>query len=267
MSVLPSGVRGALTHDTRFPHSVNDSNALPFAFGNGPQPITQQPPTGFDVATAYTGSNDNALGPAANEAAINYGVFMDREAWNDRSTGPEMLNFIRAKTRSAMGTGEVYEALSLSSLNWNLKNDVNFQAEFFHPTANSLMETYKLFGVQNGEASYSDLDDAPFVLHHVARRAKFPNYWSSLDSLKTHRGSVRENDELWLLIRRYEHETPLQITKRRNKNSPGALTHYWQLEPYVSSGQSCFVSLWFLDFKLCADLISIFVGLIGVCVC
>lgn len=156
---------------------------------SSPQPITQQPPTGFEVPTAYTGSNDNALGPASNEAAINYGVFMDRDAWTDRSTGPEMLNFIRAKTRSAMGTGEVYEALSLSSLNWNLKNDVNFQAEFFHPTANTLMETYKLFGVQNGEATFSDLDDAPFVLHHVARRAKFPNYWSSLDSLKTHRSA------------------------------------------------------------------------------
>ncbi len=110
----------------------------------------------------------------------------------------------------------------------------NFQAEFFHPTADVLMETYKLFGVQNGEATFSDLDDAPFVLHHVARRAKFPSYWSSLESLKTGRGSVRENDELWLLIRRYEHETPLQVTKRRSKTTPAALTHYWQVEPYVS---------------------------------
>jgi len=233
---MQPGVSSALANPTRFPERPNDLGELPFGYTNGPSPIVTNP-SGLDGYLRYTGARDLVEGPDTVNGSINYGIFIDRARWSPAHTGKSMLIFIRAKTTSKMQVGVQYEAYSISALNALLGKDVNFIDEFHQSTAQNLMQTFKLFGVQQNqprEETPTEFLGGHFQNHHVARRARFPSYWSMIDSKKQHRGSVMENDELYLIIRRYELDKPIVAAKKQSRGPPRTLTHYWQIVPYVS---------------------------------
>ncbi len=234
--MLPGPISHSLAHDTRFQRQI-PGDVAPFNFTAGHN-VQYSDPTGglFDPSYSSAGTNDLVEGPDTVNGSINYGIFMDRMKWQPNCTGKSMLNFIRARTHSKMQVGVAYETYSLSTLNSLLRYNLSFQVEFNDASAENLLDTFRLFGVQQNEQSESfEVNADHFQNHHVARRARLPSYWSAIESKKNHRSSIRENDELWLLARRHPLTEPRLVKKPRL--APGLdrlITGYWQFEPYVS---------------------------------
>lgn len=232
--MFPGPIRTSLARDETFQRRPE---GLPFSITEGPRANLSDPSGGrADPRIAYKGSRDLTIGPDTVHGTINYGIFMDRDKWAPHCTGRQMLNFIRAKTHSKIQVGVSYEAYSLSVLNSKLKHDINFLMEFDDSSAENLMDTFRLFGVQLNEKEVTlDPTADHFQMHHVARRARFPSYWSAIESRKNHRGSIRENDELWLLVRRYKLQDERVVKRPRLAHvTERIVTHYWQIVPYVS---------------------------------
>lgn len=99
-----------------------------------------------------------------------------------------------------------YELLSLSALNWKLKNDAEFLTEFNQNTCEKLMDTYKFIGLQRHQESKTmthDFED-PCLTFTVSKRVRMPSVWTAIECKQVHKGAVQEGDVLYFVLRRFK---------------------------------------------------------------
>lgn len=100
------------------------------------------------------------------------------------------------------------------------------------------MDTFKMMGIQLGENTITSFMNENHIQNFtVSRRAVFPAYWTAIDSNQMHRGAYQAMDKLYLIVRRYKFDSPLEVKRKRDASTKDIINGYWQLMPYVSTNQ------------------------------
>lgn len=150
--------------------------------------------------------------------------------------GGSLITFIRTKGQGTSKVNVKHQFISLPRLNFKLRHDQRYITEFNQKSAEKLLNTFQLVGVQQGQEA-NNVDSEYGIDHaqtfHIQKRAKTPNIWAAIETRKQTRGTVREGDVLYLIAMRFQMNDNFEL------NPPGAsakeLRWIWQFVPYVSS--------------------------------
>ena len=223
-----------LSHPSAVGQRVDFLNpAGPYATGHFSLPLGD--PGGLGATQGDDEGRHANSGVQDTNGRVTYAFFINNLFWKDHHSGANQYTFVSAVADSKQRISASHRMLSVSMLNFMLKEDALFIKQYDSPTCEKLVREWRPLGVQlNEDANRVD----QFVDHKqvfsISGRARMVNYWQAVMTFAKHKNgvSVRPLDELYfLLVRR-------KFTANEMANGYRlASKHYWQYVPYISQNR------------------------------
>jgi hypothetical protein len=211
----------ALVNPTTFPHS--DQIGMPPGARNTSGPGVNFG-SGFGMSgLAMPGTNflyaPNHMGVGVNDTnqTVNSKIYVARNDHSPYLAGCHQICFVHTEPQRKSNMAPAHTILGWSQLNrllWDVNEPAGRQKYQDTFDGQEILNDWKFYGVQANNPPEFSTDNVQHVqTFHFARRVRCPNYWAAQGALNGYRksqGTVQMGDHLFILLRRYYGEDPLE---------------------------------------------------------